>query len=148
MHEMLGVNRANRHKVCLSIIIFIILLSTFVLLHHNFPEDHQSFLQFASLAITFIGIIISGICIFGYALDGAYTVGFENIADTRIEIPYGAMLRLKEAKESNKFISFCIASPTKIRLRDPLLLGQIRTGDYYLIFAWDMDKDMDRLRKG
>lgn len=77
--------------------------------------------------------------------------------ETSIEIPYGAKLRMKEAKEKNIFDSFSVVHPDmeKIKLmddtivsHDPALLGIVTVGKEtrkFLISYWDIEKDRERL---
>lgn len=78
----------------------------------------------------------------------------ENIEHTHIKIPFGALLRLKEAKEKKIFDYFVVAYPsvlTENLSRDPAILGvkygpkteftHTRDEDKYMIVFWDLEKE-------
>lgn len=60
------------------------------------------------------------------------------------DIPYGALLKLKEVTGKVTFDNIYVIRPAKARLSDPALVGEIRNKKY-LIYAWDMDKDIENL---
>jgi len=105
------------------------------------------------LIVTCVGSLIQ------YSVDGKFTFEFisvelkkEPIERTIIKLPYGALLKLKEAKESNIFKDFIIASPEvkteeytiRILGNDPAILGITEDARQYLICYWDIKGDFDR----
>ncbi|MBW2992975.1 hypothetical protein KY317_00180, partial [Candidatus Woesearchaeota archaeon] len=83
----------------------------------------------------------------------------ENIKSTSKKIPYGALLKLKEAKDTEIFKDFIIAYPDvnmkhkeiDIQLPrmelDPALLGVTDDNRMFLICWWDIKHDIDKADK-
>jgi len=76
----------------------------------------------------------------------------EDINDTRMKIPYGAQLKIKEAKAFGLFTDFHIAYPKlkeieKPRPSDPAILGRTLDGRKYLIIYWDIVKDVEKVTR-
>ncbi len=81
----------------------------------------------------------------------------EAAGSTTMEIPYGAKLRMKEAKDKGLFDSFHVVHPNmeqvklmadQIIMRDPALIGSVTVhGETrsFLISYWDIEKDRERL---
>jgi len=76
----------------------------------------------------------------------------DSVKETKIKLPYGALLKLKEAKESAIFKYFIVASPDirierktiKIPRLDPAILGITEDSKQFLICYWDIKGDFDR----
>lgn len=74
----------------------------------------------------------------------------EGLGETRIRIPYGAMLRVKEAKDSKMFNAFFIVYPAKkekLAFNDPAIVGRLPDGRLKMIVYWDIKKDIERVLK-
>lgn len=70
-----------------------------------------------------------------------------DIVQSDIEIPYGALLKIKELQEKKLCTSYRVYTPGIHQLSDPAIVGVIGD-DLYLIYAWDMDKDIEKLSFG
>lgn len=78
----------------------------------------------------------------------------ESVYDTKIKIPYGAKLKLKEAKDSQIFNDFEIIYPkvdvTERSYRmsvDPAIVGVCIDGRRYMVVYWDIEKDIEHSLK-
>lgn len=83
----------------------------------------------------------------------------ERLQETRIKIPYGAKLKLKEAKDTSIFEDFKIVYPgsnlehtekTFIfsrKLLDPAIIGITSDNRMYMIVYWDVQKDVEKTLK-
>lgn len=77
----------------------------------------------------------------------------DSVERSGVAIPFGAQLRLEEAKEKAIFESFQVVYPNVItesalaaeraRERDPALVG-IYQGSMFLICSWDLPKDIEK----
>ena len=71
---------------------------------------------------------------------------YSNLKETQVELPYGALLKIKEVTDKNLFESIRVCYPEKIhKVLDPAIVGVIEE-DLYLIYAWDMNKDIEKLQ--
>lgn len=78
----------------------------------------------------------------------------DSVEHSGVAIPFGAQLRLEEAKEKKLFESFQVVYPNVItesqlaaeraRERDPALVGLFE-GSMYLICSWDLPKDIEKV---
>jgi hypothetical protein len=77
----------------------------------------------------------------------------ENVENTEIHIPYGAKLKLLEAKETKIFNRFTISYP---RLRvtgstialpdpDPAITGHTMDGRMFMVVYWDLKRDVEKI---
>lgn len=83
-------------------------------------------------------------------------LNLESTKKTRIKIPYGAKLKLLEAKEKGIFEDFVVAHP-KLDIKDfdvtvrfpadPAILGVARDDRMFMICWWDIQNDVDRVTK-
>lgn len=79
-------------------------------------------------------------------------IPLEDVSD---EIPYGAKLKVLEAKKSNIFEDFVYAKPEffierkiiNMPVVDPAILGVTRDKRMYMIVYWDIDKDVEKVVK-
>lgn len=71
----------------------------------------------------------------------------DEIRNARVRIPYGAQLRMEEAKDKGIFESFQAVYPNVVtehqmaRERDPALVG-LYNGAMFLICSWDLPEDI------
>lgn len=78
----------------------------------------------------------------------------DTVESSKVAIPYGAQLRLEEAKATKIFDSFKVVYPNivtdtqlaqeRARERDPALIGESH-GFQFLICSWDLPKDIDQV---
>jgi hypothetical protein len=87
-------------------------------------------------------------------------LNLEPILETKIKIPYGAKLKFKEAKDSNLFEGFSVASPEFYTtdknyhpclklpkpLSDPAVLGITKDNRLFMVCFWDVEHDVDRVK--
>jgi hypothetical protein len=154
--DILGVTAHNdkitRNTLLLAIIPVVLFIGTVIM---AIKAPSASGLELLGvLSSVFVPIILG--CIIGsYVSNNAAYVRTEWVKETNVEIPYGGMLKLKEAIDKDIFQGFMVLFPEINRdrkLRDPILAGIIYDNDqskrYYMLYAWDMDKDRDRLEHG
>ena len=82
----------------------------------------------------------------------------EEISSTHLKIPYGALLKMKEAREANIFTGFNIYYP-EVEMKtvkfefpqpasiDPAICGNLENGEKCLICYWDIPKDIDKAKE-
>jgi hypothetical protein len=162
MADHLGLRAFEKkcHILFFSGMIFFAVISTFLIVlaakapAHSGPEAMYGLYS----AVTLIGTLI---CLVN-GWSSQYTLIKQEVKDYEEEIPYGALLKIKEAKNKNCFNSICVVwSDKKPRQSaDPLIIGfsgdttnnmdpNFWMGRYckaYLIYAWDLDKDRDKLK--
>lgn len=98
----------------------------------------------------FASIVLFAVVIGNWCITRA-TLKFERIKDTKIAIPYGACLKIKEASQK-KFdkILICYPEITKQKfITDPAIIGVYEKGDtmsLHLIYYWDIPKDIERAK--
>lgn len=138
-------------------------ITSWVLCVHTFPHDPKTTHGWIMILLwSTFNLVLTGFAIvypFKTITDGELewdVIGVrlrkDNIKHTMIKLPYGAMLKYQEAKETNIFKDFIVASPeihnsTK-RLQfpktDPAILGITEDNKQYLICYWDLKGDFDR----
>lgn len=77
----------------------------------------------------------------------------DSVENAGVAIPFGAQLRLEEAKDTGFFTSFKVVYPNVVtesalaaeraRERDPALVGEFN-GSMFLICSWDLPKDIQK----
>ncbi|MBD3262181.1 MAG: hypothetical protein GF334_11035 [Candidatus Altiarchaeales archaeon] len=112
----------------------------------------------------------TGFCFLGYRLCSGKHFEYEfmkvelrseDLVQTRVRIPYGAMLKTAEAKRTEIFTQFGLVRPEfktlktekgwePIDLRralptDPAIVGHTEDGRQFLIVYWDIEKDRARV---
>jgi len=116
-------------------------------LHNNATKADWG--GFALVAI-FGTFLISGVMISNWWITRA-ALNFERITDTKLPIPYGACLKIKEAgSKSFDKILICYPVITKQKaVNDPAIIGVYEKGNVmslHLIYFWDIPQDIEKAK--
>jgi hypothetical protein len=151
LHTLFGTNPINKkitkhfniitniHIVCGSICL-LFCISCFTILPLNFDQA-ATFITFSALITIFF---IGGIFVRKENGPKLILLSFEKIKDYTDDIPMGGLLKLEEVNTKIQFDDIFIVKPEIKITNDPAIVGKIGF-KHYLIYAWDMDKDIDNL---
>jgi hypothetical protein len=127
---------------------------------HNMAKDINQ-MGMGAFIVGILGLVVGGIVVF-VNTKWEYTfinvkLAMEPIEGTTIKIPYGAKLKIKEAKDSKIFENFVIAHPefeTEQRSYkmpefqiDPAILGVTKDSRMFMIVYWDIEHDKEKIVK-